>query len=81
MHAAQMPSEDTHSTAHKNTHGYPCVIWRVASRTGTNNGGDVGCGGGGFEAVSDTVSAGPLALPKTHTFACPFLKQHREQGL
>lgn len=45
MHAAQMPSEDTHSTAHKNTHCYLCVIWRVASRTGTNNGGMSAAGG------------------------------------
>lgn len=78
-HTVQMPSEDTHSSAHKNTHS-TIPVWSRLCLPGLEQimGGKstVGFWSCQWHCVS---LASPSA--QTHTFAPPLLKQHREQGL
>lgn len=78
MHSVPTPSKDTRSTAHKNTHCYASASWCVASWNGTNNG---GMSTVGFQSCHWHCVSLASRSTKTHTFACPRLKQHREQGL
>ena len=70
----QMPSKDTHLSAHKHTHTHthstvPCVILPVPSRTGTNNGGEVDCGILKLSLSVTLCQPGISLYQKTHTFA------------
>lgn len=81
-HIVQMPSEDTHSRAHKNTHS-TIPVWSRLCLPGLEQimGGKstVGFWSCQWHCVSPASTS-----TKTHTFALPpppLLKQHREQGL